>query len=83
MKPRPDLATEVADGELIILDKAAGKVHQLNSSASFIWHCIGDGLETADIALELSDAFGVERESAFLDVEEVVARFLALELVQE
>jgi len=27
MKPRPDLAIENADGELIVLDKAAGKVH--------------------------------------------------------
>jgi hypothetical protein len=36
MRLRTDLAIEEADGELIVLDKPAGKVHQLNASASFI-----------------------------------------------
>lgn len=83
LKPRPDLAIEIADGELIILDKAAGKVHQLNSSASFVWHCISDGLGTDEIALRLSEAYGIEHEAARIDVEAVVAEFEALALVDE
>ena len=83
MKPRPDLATETADGEFIILDKAAGKVHQLNLSASFVWHCITDGLETDEIALQLSEAFGIERETALVDVQAAVAQFEALALFDE
>lgn len=83
MKPRPDLAIEIADGELIILDKAAGKVHQLNSSASFIWQCINDGLGTEEIALQLSEAYGIERQTALVDVRAAVAQFEALALVDE
>jgi len=81
MKPRTDLAIEIADGEFIILDKSAGKVHQLNASASFVWHCLGDGLDTEEIARELSAAFGIEAETARLDVQAAVAQFHSLALM--
>ena len=83
LKPRPDLAIEIADGELIILDKAAGQVHQLNPSASFVWQCLNDGLGAEEIALQLSEAFGIEREIALVDVQAVVAEFEALALIDE
>ena len=83
MKPRPDLAIENADGELIILDKAAGKVHQLNSSASFVWNCLSDGLAIDEIALMLSEAFDIEPETARSDVQAALAQFEGLALVVE
>jgi hypothetical protein len=83
MKPRPDLAMENADGELIVLDKAAGKVHQLNSSASFVWDCLSDGLAIDEIALKLSEAFDVEPEIALSDVQAALAQFEGLALVVE
>ena len=83
MKPRPDLATENVDGELIILDKAAGKVHQLNSSASFVWNCLSDGLAVDEIALMFSEAFDVEPETALSDVQAALAQFEGLALVVE
>ena len=83
MKPRPDLAIENADGELIVLDKASGKVHQLNSSASFVWNCLSDGLSIDEIALMLSEAFDVEPEAALSDVQAALAEFEGLALVVE
>ena len=83
MKPRPDLAIENADGELIVLDKAAGKVHQLNSSASFVWTCLSEGLAIDEIALELSEAFDIEPEAALSDVRAALAQFEGLALVVE
>ena len=83
MKQRPDLAIEDVDGELIVLDKVAGKVHQLNSSASFVWKCLGDGLATDEIAVKLSEAFDVEPESALSDVRVALANFEDLALVVE
>ena len=81
MKPRPDLAIENADGELIVLDKSAGKVHQLNSTASFVWDCLSDGLAVDEIALMLSEAFDVEPEAALSDVQAALAQFEGLALV--
>ena len=83
MKPRPDLAIENADGELIVLDKSAGKVHQLNSTASFVWTCLSDGLAVDEIALMLSEAFDVEQEAALSDVQAALTQFEGLALVVE
>ena len=83
MKPRPDLAIESADGELIVLDKASGKVHQLNSSASFVWSCLSDGLTIDEIALALSEACDIEPETALSDVQATLAQFEGLALVVE
>ena len=83
MKPRPDLAIENADGELIVLDKASGKVHQLNSSASFVWNCLSDGLSIDEIAHMLSEKFDVAPEAALSDVEAVLAQLKDLALVVE
>ena len=82
-KPRPDLAIENVDGELIVLDKAAGKVHQLNSSASFIWICLSDGLSIDETVLMFSEAFDVEPATALSDVQTALAEFEKLALVVE
>ena len=83
MKPRPDLAIENADGELIVLDKASDKIHQLNSTASFVWNCLSDGLAIDEIALMLSEAFDVEPEIALSDVQAALAQFEGLALLVE
>ena len=83
MKPRTDLAIENVDGELIVLDKTAGKVHQLNASASFVWGCLNDGLAIDEIALMLSEACDIDPETALSDVHAVLAQFEGLALVVE
>lgn len=83
MKPRPDLAIEIVDGELVILDKAAGKVHQLNASATFVWHGISDGLGAEAIALKLSKEFDVGHGTASTDVRAAIAEFRTLLLIDE
>lgn len=83
MKPRPNLAIENVDGELIVLDKIAGKVHQLNSSASFVWSCLSDGHTGDEIAIMLSEAFDIGPEIALSDVQAVLTQFKGLALVVE
>lgn len=83
MKPRLDLAIENADGELIVLDKVAGKVHQLNSSASFVWNCLGDGHAIDEITLMFSKEFDVEPATARSDVKAALAEFDSLALIVE
>lgn len=83
MKPRSDLAVENADGELIVLDKVAGKVHQLNASASFVWNCLDNGVAVRDIAQMLSEECKVERQTALEDVEKIIAQLKDLALIIE
>ena len=83
VKPRPDLAIESLDGELIVLDKAAGAVHQLNASASFVWNYLGEGLAADEIARLLAEAFDIEPNRALSDVQAAIAEFTGLELIVE
>lgn len=81
MKPKPDLTVEESDGELIVLDKDGGKVHQLNHSAALIWQGLSDGLGTDDIAALLTSAFDIDRQSAISDVKSTIAQLLELDLL--
>ena len=81
MKPRTDLAVEDADGELIVLDKDAGKVHQLNRSAALVWQGLSEGLATDEIAVKLTNAFDVEHENAVSDVQTSITELRELGLL--
>ena len=81
MKPRADLAVESADGELIILDKGGGEVHQLNQTAALIWGGLSEGLPLDQIAVQLAGTFEIEQETAISDVKSAVAQFVELGLL--
>lgn len=83
MKPKAKLATEESDGELIILDKDGGEVHQLNQAAAVIWHGLSEGLGMDEIAATLSSGFAVEYERAIADVKKAVADFRELGLLDD
>jgi hypothetical protein len=80
---RRDLGCRLVDGEAIILDKAAGRVHQLNATASYIWsECMERS--AADIAAHLAARFEVARDTVLADVLDTVSKFEQLGLlVQE
>jgi hypothetical protein len=78
---RTDLQARGLDGEILVLDRAGGLIHQLNETASFVWmRCTGDR-SLAEIARELAGAFDVEVETAARDVASTVVQFRALGLV--
>jgi hypothetical protein len=81
VKPRPDLVVENADGELIVLDKDAGKVHQLNQSAALVWHGLSEGLAIDEIAVKLTDAFDVDQKNAVSDVRASIEQLSGLGLL--
>jgi len=79
---RRDLIARAVADERVILDRRAGLVHRLNSTASFVWdRC--DGLTSVDaIAAALAARFAVDRPRARADVRATVARLAALGLLQ-
>ena len=82
MKPRMELAVENSDGELVVLDKHGGEVHQLNKAASLIWHGLSEGLGIEEIAIKLTSTFEVEHETAVTDVNAAVKQFEELGLLE-
>lgn len=83
MRPRPDLAVEESDGELIILDQTGGEVHQLNATAALIWHGLSQGNTVEQVVASLEEQFEVEHEEAVSDVASVVQQFRELRLIED
>jgi Coenzyme PQQ synthesis protein D (PqqD) len=63
-RQRSELSVRVVGDEVIVLDRSASQVHQLNVTAGFIWQRC-DGNHTAGrIADEVASAFGVDADTA-------------------
>ena len=80
---RTDLIAREVDGEALILDRAAGKVHQLNATAAFIWdHC--DGASSMEEMVSwLASAYGVDSDVARRDAAKTVDALEKLGLLAE
>ncbi len=78
---RANLSTQQIDGELVILDKENGQIHQLNSVASFIWQQIeaSSGIEV--IVKKLIQFYDIDTVTAQADLAKVVQQFKNLKLL--
>ena len=73
---RADLPTRVIDGEVVILDRAGGNVHQLNVTASQVWNECDGTHSAADIVAQLVATFEEAPEDVILhDVSEIIMTF--------
>ena len=81
LKKRPDLNERTSEGETLILDRINGQIHQLNSTASYVWkHC--DGSSTSAIAEKLAQTFHIDRVSAEKDVVALLSEMRTMNLLE-
>jgi hypothetical protein len=79
---RTDLLVRTIDGEIVILDKRARKIHQLNATASLIWQCC-DGNNTADtIAATIAEHFACQIQTVVDDVRSTLRQLEVLGLIE-
>ena len=80
-RQRPDVNARMVADETIVLDRASAQVHQLNVTASFVWHRC-DGRHTPlQIADALTGAFDVDLDTARDAVVTALRRFQELGLL--
>ncbi len=80
-KRRSDVSARAVQEELVVLDRAGNHIHQLNPTATFIWHRC-DGRQTVQaIADEVAGAFAIDPETAREAVITSVRRFAELGLL--
>lgn len=73
---------EVSDG-ILLLDMEGARIHQLNTTAAFIWrHC--DGVASAaDIATSMTRQYEIDEVAAEADVEMALRELAVRNLVLE
>ena len=80
-KKRPELTERTSEGETLILDRINGKIHHLNSTASYVWReCERSSAKT--IAEELTQAFQIDRGSAEKDVIVLLSEMRSMNLLE-
>lgn len=79
--PRADLSVRTVEGEVVILDKHSGRIHQLNSTASFVWNKLDGRTPVPAIVADLVREFDVALAIAEADVARVIEDLVRLELV--
>jgi len=80
---RPGLTTCTVDGEVVILDRAAGYVHQLNATASQIWLACDGRNSMEDIAAQIVERFENTPEAVLRDIQGALADLERLGLLLE
>ena len=79
---REDLRTRQLGGEAIVLDRRQNQVHQLNSTARFVWTRLDGRMSVEGIADELIAEFGIDRETAERDLAQVLRQLAELGLLE-
>ena len=80
-KRRSDVNSRLIDGETVVLDRSANRIHQLNQTASFIWDRCDGARSAREIADQLVEAFEVDRQTAETSVKMTLQQFEQLGLL--
>jgi hypothetical protein len=81
-KRRSNLNWRTIDGETLILNRAEGRLHQLNPTASFIWDCCDGYLNISEIVDRLAGVYEVDARTACKDVEKVLFNLRSSKLLE-
>ncbi|MEM1246980.1 MAG: PqqD family protein [Acidobacteriota bacterium] len=81
-KKRDGLSERLVAGERVVLDPESESMHQLNVTATLVWELCDGRLSVDEIAAELVQRFDVTLETAKADVEQAIATFFDLGLLE-
>jgi hypothetical protein len=80
---RSDLNFRIIEGEMVVLDRKRGLVHQLNPTASLIWNRCDGQSTIRTIAGHLVRTYDVDLATALGDISKVVGDFRGHGLLAE
>jgi PqqD family protein of HPr-rel-A system len=66
----------------VVFDRAGGRVHQLNPTASFVWATLDGHTDSHEIAARLAERFAVDAAVAAHDVQSLLEQLTALDLLE-
>lgn len=68
----PAVYTVEIDGEAVLLDEEANRLHHLNHSAALLWTCFDGHARVCDLAVEISEELDLPIETVLADTLAVV-----------
>jgi hypothetical protein len=81
-KQRENLTVQTVDDEILILDLESNQIHQLNTSASFIWSLCDGEVSMEQLAEIYAEHYEVEAETAKADVQQVTDQLCEMGLLK-
>ena len=81
-KRRADVTSRDVNGELLILDRRLEQVHQLNSTACYIWLRCDGNTTVAEVVASMAHDFGLQTKDAKNDVMQIISQFRLLQLLE-
>ena len=82
-KRRSDVNVRIVEDETIVLNSKSQRIHQLNSTASYIWNrCDGQSAVT-EIADQFSTTFQIDIAVAETDARTIIEQLHELNLLEE
>lgn len=81
-KRRSDVNARRAEGEVLILDRVGGVIHQLNPTASKIWELCDGKTSLEKIVAQIVEAFEVDARTASHDTDQSIVNFRSLNLLE-
>jgi hypothetical protein len=60
------------DGEAVVLDEDANRIHLLNHTATLIWNCLDGDIDVRGLAMEIGEVLGLPFEQVLADTLAVV-----------
>jgi len=64
---REAVDTVNVDGEVVLLDKASGRLHLLNGTGALVWACFDGESSLGEIVTDISDELGMSRDVVLAD----------------
>ena len=84
MYPRrkPNLSVKEIDGQTIILDRPHGKLHELNATASYVWHCCDGRATVSDIVSATASEFDTDPSAIAQDIADILQHLESIQLIE-
>jgi hypothetical protein len=84
MLPRqsPHLSIKEIDGQTIILDRPHGQLHELNATASYVWHCCDGRATITEIVSATAREFDADPLTVEQDVADILRQLESLQLIE-
>jgi predicted ATPase len=65
------------EGEAVVLDEQANRLHLLNRTATLVWNCLDGEVDVAGLAREISEVLGLPFEQVLAETLSVVTDLAA------